>query len=74
MILCTHNDTVAEHNTQILTQFFKQICKFNSVNITDVNNNLDVHKLSVEFLINLNFAELLSAIFKFKIKVFIMLL
>ena len=44
------------------------------MNITDVNNNSNVYKLSVKFLINLNSAELPSVIFKFKFRAFVILL
>ena len=74
VIFCTHNDTAAEHNTQILAQLSEQICKFHSVNTTDVNDDSDVHKLSVKFLASLNPAELPSAILELKIKAFVMLL
>ena len=74
MILCAHNDTAAEYNIQILAQFSEQIYKFDSVNTTDVNDDFGIYKLSVKFLISLNSAELPSAIFKFKIRTFVMLL
>ena len=74
VIFCAHNDTVAEHNTQILTQFSEQACRFNSVNTTDVNDDSDVHELPVEFLTSLNPAELLSATLELKIRAFVMLL
>ena len=44
------------------------------MNITNVNNDLDIHKLPVEFLVSLNSAELFSAIFEFKIRASVMLL
>ena len=55
-------------------QFSKQVCKFHSVNTTDVNDDFNIHKLSVKFLINLNFAELPSTTFEFKIRVSVILL
>ena len=55
-------------------QLSGQVCKFNSVDITDVNDDSDVHKLFVEFLINLNSAELPSAILELKIEISVMLL
>ena len=65
---------MTEHNIQIFMQFSEQICRFHSVNITDVNDDLSVHKLFIEFLISLNSAELLSVILKFKIEASVMLL
>ena len=44
------------------------------MNTTDANDDSDVYKLSVKFLINLNPAELLSATLKLKIRVSVMLL
>ena len=44
------------------------------MNIININNDSDIYKLSVKFLISLNFAELLSAILEFKIEVSVILL
>ena len=74
MIFCTHNNTAAEHNIQIFMQFSEQICKFHSVNITDVNDDFGVHELSVEFLTSLNPAELPFMTFKLKVEASVMLL
>ena len=73
-IFCAHNDTAAEHNTQILTQLFEQVCKFHSVNTTDVNDDSDVHELSVKFLTSLNSAELPPVTLELKVRASVMLL
>ena len=44
------------------------------MNIINVNNDLDIYKLFMKFLISLNSAELLSATFEFKIEVSVILL
>ena len=44
------------------------------MNITDINDDFNIHELFMKFLISLNSAELPSVIFKFKIEVSVMLL
>ena len=73
-ILCAHNDTVTEHNTQILAQLPEQACRFDSMNITDVNDDSGVHELPVEFLTSLNSAELPPITLELKIGAPVMLL
>ena len=73
-ILCAHNDTAAEHNTQILAQLPGQVCKFHSVDTTDANDDSGVHELPVEFLASLNPAGLPPATLELKIEASVMLL
>ena len=74
MILCSHNDTAAEHNAHILAQLSDEVCTFHSINITKINDDFNVHELLIKFLISLNLFRLSSAVLKLKIKISVMLL
>jgi hypothetical protein len=74
-LLTTFNSTVTDLNKEILGSFPRQVCRYNSVNCTDIDSNgALIEEFTVEYLESIELPELPFSILELKVGIPIILL